>query len=575
MAQNKYLNENLQLNLTNFLTHHDQQINIIKNVLKNYSESKLLNTVENPYGLVFLLPGTNYYGSEFNTAKSQFASQILPLFGIQGYNPLKLPNKLTTGMHITNIATIIGTWNTYRKIDSSLALENITKAVQYYGVYYGLRDMFPNFNFYSPMYTQLTTAFWGDKEDYIPRIKLQNNITSIIELISKYFTDFITSIKTTFSFINKDDFNPQNESYRYYNKTKSEIIDQFNMLCPEKLNEISSDDIINILKQNGNIYKKYLQCLPKQYIKEYLKSSFNVEISDEDFNEILGENHFDVVKDDNGTVLIDNIQTIRNIIENYIKVTNDLYITPYRIFMLKHVVLKDVVDALIAVLKNTNYDVKKNIVFYGYSQGGQLIIELLQLINKLTIENVSKIGIYKDLYELFLIKDNILCSYLPGIPLTGKNISEGLKPAQKEIDEFKGACISFNSELSGVNIEGSSIIRKDTRVENKIYAINPLNWKTDQTESLSKFKSIKFWKVQDDNTYKVENLPDRIMGYLDEYGILKISIIKKSDIPLGLITDENPVWGSKFVRGCLHWYDIWFYYNEIAENVLKRYQYFN
>lgn len=575
MTQNKYLNENLQLNLANFLTHHDQQINEIKNILKNYSESKLLNTVENPYGLVFLLPGTNYYGGEFNTARSQFVSQILPLFGIQGYNPLKLPNKLTTGMHITNITTIIGAWNTYRKIDSNLALENITKAVQYYGVYYGLRDMFPNFNFYSPMYTQLTTAFWGDKEDYIPRMKLQNNITSIIELISKYFTDFITSIKTTFSFINKDDFNPQNESYRYYNKTKSEIIAQFNMLCPEKLNEISSDNIIDILKQNGNIYKKYLQCLPKQYIKEYLKSSFNVEISDEDFNEIFGENHFDVVKDDNGVILIDDIQTIRNIIENYIKVTNDLYITPYRIFMLKHVVLKDVVNALIAVLKNTNYDVKKNIVFYGYSQGGQLIIELLQLINKLTLENVSETGIYKDLYELFLIKDNILCSYLPGIPLTGKNISEGLKPAQKEIDEFKGACISFNSELSGVNIEGSSIIRKDTRVENKIYAINPLNWKTDQTESLSKFKSIKYWKIQDDNTYKVENLPDRIMGYLDEYGILKISIIKKSDIPLGLITDENPVWGSKFVRGCLHWYDIWFYYNEIAENVLKRYQYFN
>ena len=243
--------------------------------------------------------------------------------------------------------------------------------------------------------------------------------------------------------------------------------------------------------------------------------------------------------------------------------------------MLKHVILEEIVDAFKAVLKYSENHVKKNIVLYGYSQGAQIIIELLQLINKLTFENTEEGQVYENLKILYENKNNILCSYIPGVALTGKNVAEGLLPAQKEVDEFKGACISFNSELSGVELKSTAIVRKDTRINNKIYAINPINWSTTQRESLSKFNSIKFWKVQNNNTYKLEELPDRIMAYLDQYGILKVTIIKKSDMPLGLTTDENPTFGSKFVRGCLHWYDLWFYYNEITENVLKRYHYFN
>lgn len=109
--------------------------------------------------------------------------------------------------------------------------------------------------------------------------------------------------------------------------------------------------------------------------------------------------------------------------------------------------------------------------------------------------------------------------YILGVALTGKNVTEGLLPVQKKIDEFKGACISFNSELSGVKLESTAIIRNDTKINNKIYAINPINWSITQHKSLSKFNSIKFWKVQNDNTYKIEELPDRINVYLDQYGI--------------------------------------------------------
>lgn len=578
MSINNYVINNAEsLDISKFLVHHDEYQNeAIKNILKNYSKSNTLHEVDSPYGLVFSICGTNYYGEEFNGINNQnIITGLENQLQIKTINPLKLTDKTVNCLYPTNIINIIGTWAAMGNygISPEKILENSSKAIQYYGIYYGIRDMFPNFNFYSPMYTQLTTTFWTDKEDYIQRIQQKTDILSILELISHYFSNFIACIKTTYNYLIKENiFNPQAKNYIYYNKTKEQLLQEFEKLCPEKTTtEIPNDKIIEVLKSEGNIYKKYFKCLSKTSIKHCLSENFQTNISDEDFNLIFGEDHFDINSEEPFT----DINTIHTIISNFKRESAELEITPYRIFMLKHVVLEEITNAFKSVLKHSKNSVKKNIVLYGYSQGAQIIIELLQLINKLTLENTKEGQIYEDLKILYENKNNILCSYIPGVALTGKNIAEGLLPARKEVDEFKGACISFNSELSGVKLESTAIIRKDTRINNKIYAINPINWSITQRESLSKFDSIKFWKVQNDNTYKIEELPDRIMAYLDQYGILKVSIIKKSDIPLGLTTDENSAYGSKFARGCLHWYDLWFYYNEIAENVLKRYYYFN
>lgn len=579
MTVNNYVINNIEtLDINKFLVHHNEYYSneTIKNILKRYSKSTTLHEVDSPYGLVFSVCGTNYYGEEFNGINNvDIISNLEKRFQIKILDPLKVGDKKVNCLYPTNIINAINVWSIMGKynVSSEKILENTTKAIQYYGIYYSLRDMFPNFNFYCPMYTQLTTAFWADKEDYIQRIQQKTDIVSILELITHYFSNFIACIKTTYNYLTQEDiFNPQAKNYLYYNKTKEQLLQEFEKLCPEKTTtDISSDKIIDILKIEGNIYKKFFKCFSKLSIKQYFQRSFEKEISDKDFNLIFGEDHFDI-NPENPFMDTNDIQTI---ISNFKKETADLDITPYRIFMLKHVILEEITNAFKAVLKHSENHVKKNIVLYGYSQGAQLIIELLQLINKLTFENTEEGQIYEDLKILYENKNNILCSYIPGVALTGKNIAEGLLPARKEIDEYKGACISFNSELSGVKLKSSAIIRKDTRINNKIYAINPINWSTSQLESLSKFNSIKFWKVQNDNSYKLEELPDRIMAYLDQYGILKVTIIKKSDIPLGLTTDENPTFGSKFVRGCLHWYDLWFYYNEIAENVLKRYHYFN
>lgn len=578
MSTTDYTIKNVEgLDISKFLVHHDEyESEALKNVLKKYSKSTTLHEVESPYGLVFSVCGTNYYGEEFNGINNpNIIAGLENQLRIKSINPLKLKDKTVNCLYPTNIVNNLGTWSSMGKygVSSEKILENSTKAIQYYGIYYSLRDMFPNFNFYCPMYTQLTTAFWADKEDYIQRIQQKTDTLSILEIISNYFSNFISCIKTTYNYLTQENlFNPQSESYLYYNKTKEQLLQEFERLCPEKnATEVSNDQIIEILKTEGNIYKKYFKCLSKTSIKQCLLENFQTEITDEDFNLIFGEDHFDI----NPEVPFTDINTIHTIISNFKRETADLEITPYRIFMLKHVVLEEIVNAFKAVLKHSENHVKKNIILYGYSQGAQIIIELLQLVNKLTAKNTKEGQPYEDLKILYENKNNILCSYIPGVALTGKNIAEGLLPAQKEVDEFKGACISFNSELSGVKLESTAIIRKDTRMNDKIYAINPINWKIDQRESLSKFNSIKFWKIQNDNTYKLEKLPDRIMAYLDQYGILKVSIIKKSDIPLGLTTDENSAFGSKFTRGCLHWYDLWFYYNEIAENVLKRYEYFN
>ena len=387
MSTTDYTIKNIEgLDINKFLVHHDEYSSeAIKNVLKKYSKSTTLHEVDSPYGLVFSVCGTNYYGEEFEGINNTgIIANLENQFQIKILNPLKLVDKKVNCLYPTNIIKSISTWsvmgNNFNKeteeIPSKKILDNITKAIQYYGIYYSLRDMFPNFNFYCPMYTQLTTAFWADKEDYIQRIQQKTDILSILELISHYFSNFIASIKTTYNYLTQEDiFNPQPKNYIYYNKTKKQLLQEFEKLCPEKnVVEISNGQIIDILKTEGNIYKKYFKCLSKTSIKHCLLENFQTEISDEDFNLIFGEGHFDINPED---PFMD-INVIHTIISNFKQETADLEITPYRIFMLKHVILEEITNAFKKVLEFSENRVKKNIVLYGYSQGAQIIIELLQ-----------------------------------------------------------------------------------------------------------------------------------------------------------------------------------------------------
>lgn len=184
-----------------------------------------------------------------------------------------------------------------------------------------------------------------------------------------------------------------------------------------------------------------------------------------------------------------------------------------------------------------NHNNGRPFVLAGFSQGSQLGLMLME-----------------ELFEDPQYSENLVAAYLIGWSVTEDNIENKpwIKMASEEDDT--GCIISFNSEAP--EIESSFIVPTGV----KSLAINPLNWKTDETIAYaSENKGACFTDYSGDIVIEIENLTG---AYLDPVrGTLKVTDIKVEDYPPVL---------DIFAEGEYHVYDYQFFYTNLQENVEKR-----
>lgn len=184
-----------------------------------------------------------------------------------------------------------------------------------------------------------------------------------------------------------------------------------------------------------------------------------------------------------------------------------------------------------------HYNNGRPIVLAGFSQGADLSIRLL-----------------KDCFADEEVNDLLVACYAIGWSITEEELKEyeHLKFAQEETDV--GVIVSFNSEAEYVT--DSLMIPGGT----KTLAINPLNWRTDDTlgdRALNKGACF-----TDYSGSVVIEIPELTGAYIDETrGALKI---------MDVTAEEYPPVLSIFDSGVYHLYDYQFFYRNLQENVSAR-----
>ena len=194
---------------------------------------------------------------------------------------------------------------------------------------------------------------------------------------------------------------------------------------------------------------------------------------------------------------------------------------------------EDVKDAFLYYAQNSDAD--RPLILAGFSQGSDMVIRLMA-----------------DLFDEKEYSDRLVAAYCIGWKLTEEEVTEypWLKPAQGEKDT--GVIITFNSEAE--NITSSLLVRENE----KTYAINPLNWKTDGTKA---DKSLNLGACFTDYSAAItKEIPNLTGAYIDEKrGTLKTPDITPSDYSNSLFED-----------GMYHLYDYQFFYRNLQENVKAR-----
>ena len=168
---------------------------------------------------------------------------------------------------------------------------------------------------------------------------------------------------------------------------------------------------------------------------------------------------------------------------------------------------------------------------------------------------------YKLLEEFF--RDEELQSKLVAVYAIGDRLdlefvkkNPHIKPAKSENDF--GVVIAFDCEAP--DITATPLIPENVMA----YAINPLNWKTDET---SADKSLNLGACFTDYSGKIKSeIPNFCSAYLDtKRGVVKIPDLGSSDYP--------PV--VKFLpTGAYHVYDYQFFFRNLQQNVKTRIQSF-
>ncbi|MGN0150248.1 MAG: DUF3089 domain-containing protein [Clostridia bacterium] len=194
---------------------------------------------------------------------------------------------------------------------------------------------------------------------------------------------------------------------------------------------------------------------------------------------------------------------------------------------------EDVKDAFLYYAEHTDAD--RPLILAGFSQGSDMVIRLM-----------------KDLFDEKKYSDRLAAAYCIGWKLTEEDVKEypQLKPARSEKDT--GVIITFNSEAE--NITSSLLVGENE----KTYAINPLNWKTDSAKA---DKALNLGACFTDYSAAItKEIPNLTGAYIDEKrGTLKVPDITPSDYSNSLFED-----------GVYHLYDYQFFYRNLQENVKIR-----
>ena len=185
-------------------------------------------------------------------------------------------------------------------------------------------------------------------------------------------------------------------------------------------------------------------------------------------------------------------------------------------------------------------DQSRPLILAGFSQGADLVIRLM-----------------KDLFNEPMYQRRLVAAYCIGWKLTEDEVKEypHLKPAEGEADT--GVIIAFNSEAPEVT---SSLMIGENE---KTYAINPLNWKTDSEIA---DKSLNKGACFTDYSGNIkEEIPALTGAYIDEVrGALKVTDI-----------DKEKYSSSMFDEGVYHLYDYQFFFRNLEENVKTRLSAYN
>lgn len=196
---------------------------------------------------------------------------------------------------------------------------------------------------------------------------------------------------------------------------------------------------------------------------------------------------------------------------------------------------EDVKDSFEYYMENFNNG--RPVILAGFSQGADMCIRLM-----------------KECFNDEDIQKRLVACYAIGWRIT-KEETEAypqLKFASGENDT--GVIVSFNSEAE--NVDNSLIIPKGT----KTLAINPLNWKTDNTAADKKLNLGACFTDYDGNIKS--EIPALTGAYIDDIrGALKVADVAPEDYPPGL---------DIFDEGIYHLYDYQFFYRNLEKNVQTR-----
>lgn len=185
-----------------------------------------------------------------------------------------------------------------------------------------------------------------------------------------------------------------------------------------------------------------------------------------------------------------------------------------------------------------NYNQGRGIVLAGFSQGSQIVIELMKVV-----------AADKSLQK------RVVVAYCPGWALTKQDIEMyKLKPALGAKD--LGGIVSFNSEA--IHVNNSMMVPAASK--GQIYAINPLNWRTNSLPASALLNKGACFTDYEGNIIK--EIPYLTGAYLDqERNTLKVTDVTSKEYPPVLLLFES---------GVYHLYDYQFFYRNLQDNVAER-----
>lgn len=189
-----------------------------------------------------------------------------------------------------------------------------------------------------------------------------------------------------------------------------------------------------------------------------------------------------------------------------------------------------------------NYNEGRPIIIAGFSQGADLSIRLM-----------------KDCFADKEKNDLLVACYAIGWSITEEELEEysHLRFAAGESDT--GVIVSFNSEAE--NINESLMIPAGT----KTLAINPLNWKCDESIADKSLNDGACFTDYDGNI--VTEILHLTGAYIDlGRGALKVTDVTPEEYPAGV---------DLFEDGIYHLYDYQFFYRNLQKNVKVRIEAFN